>query len=395
MKRSELSSPTREICLAYVNKLEEILGTNLYGVYLYGATVFPDAGPVQDIDCHVILREPFSGREREKIFQLYKELSNQFPPNSGELLDAYFILYKDAQQASPPTHQLRPEIRDEAWALHCTHVRAGYYITLYGPDPTEIFPPVSWSDISAALEQEIGYIEENLKYPAYCILNLCRIVYSFQQRDVVVSKRFSGRWACRLFPQWASLIQAAMKSYDGTATSEDDKLLETEVEHFLEFASERIREIRMEHHGSQIEIRVGHDLSFDQLLALYESLGWIAYTHEQRRAQLPDAIRNSTYVVSAWQGERLIGLTRGLSDDVSIFYLQDILIHPDFQRQGIGKRLLGNCLERFKHVRSKVLLTDDEERQAQFYESLGYKDTRKLNKLQLHTFVQIDGIDLE
>ncbi len=151
----------------------------------------------------------------------------------------------------------------------------------------------------------------------------------------------------------------------------------------------------MTHNGSRVEIRVGHDIQFDQLLALYESVGWIAYTHEQRRAQLQNAIRNSTYVVSAWQEERLIGLARGLSDDVSIFYLQDILIHPDFQRQGIGRRLLNNCLERFKHVRMKVLLTDDEERQARFYESLGYKDTRKLNKLELHTFVQIDGIELE
>ena len=151
----------------------------------------------------------------------------------------------------------------------------------------------------------------------------------------------------------------------------------------------------MTHNSSQVEIRVGHDVQFDQLLELYESVGWIMYTNEQRRAQLQDAIRNSTYVVSAWQEDRLIGLARGLSDDVSIFYLQDILIRPDFQRQGIGRKLLGNCLERFEHVKTKVLLTDDEERQARFYESLGYKDTRRLNKLQLHTFVQIDGIDLE
>jgi hypothetical protein len=250
MKQSELASPTREICQEYVSRLEEILGTKLYGVYLYGATVFPDSGPVQDIDCHVILRELLGDGEREKILRLYKELSHQFPPNGGELLDAYFILYEDAKQTSPPTHQLRPEMRDEAWALHCTHVRAGYYVTLYGPEPTEIFPPVSWSEISAALDQEMRYIEGNLKYPAYCILNLCRLVYSFQERDVVVSKRFSGGWARRLFPQWASLIEAAMKSYEGTATPKDDKLLNAEVGRFLEFASERIREIRVEHPGS-------------------------------------------------------------------------------------------------------------------------------------------------
>jgi len=142
-----------------------------------------------------------------------------------------------------------------------------------------------------------------------------------------------------------------------------------------------------------IEIRVGHELSFEQLLDLYHSVGWAAYTHEQRRADLPKAIRNSTYVVSAWQGDTLVGLARGLSDNVSIFYLQDILIRPEFQGQGIGKQLLSNCLERFKHVRSKVLMTDDREQQLRFYESVGFRNIRDLKTVKLNVFVQIDGID--
>ena len=84
------------------------------------------------------------------------------------------------------------------------------------------------------------FIEENLQYPDYCVLNLCRIVYSFQERDVAVSKRFSGNWARVRFPQWASLIEAAIRSYDDAGKSGDNKLLNAEVGHFLEFASERI-----------------------------------------------------------------------------------------------------------------------------------------------------------
>jgi ribosomal protein S18 acetylase RimI-like enzyme len=146
---------------------------------------------------------------------------------------------------------------------------------------------------------------------------------------------------------------------------------------------------------STMEFRVGRELSFEQLLDLYNSVGWVAYTHERQRANLQKAIRNSTYVVSAWHGNTLVGLARGLSDDVSIFYLQDILVRPEFQRQGIGWQLLQNCLERFKHVRMKVLLTDDEEGQLQFYESLGYRNTKHLSKVQLNTFVQIEGVDLD
>jgi ribosomal protein S18 acetylase RimI-like enzyme len=145
--------------------------------------------------------------------------------------------------------------------------------------------------------------------------------------------------------------------------------------------------------AATVEIRVGRELSFEQLLSLYDSVGWVSYTHEQRRADLPKAIRNSTYVVSAWSEDTLIGLARGLSDDVSIVYLQDILIRPEYQGQGIGKQLLGNCLERFKHVRSKVLMTDDREQQLRFYGSVGLKNIKDLNSVHLNVFVQIDGID--
>ena len=143
---------------------------------------------------------------------------------------------------------------------------------------------------------------------------------------------------------------------------------------------------------SRIHIQVGHEMPLDQVVALYNSVGWLAYTTGAQRPALQKAIQNSTWVVTAWNGEKLIGLARGMSDDVSIFYLQDILIHPEYQRQGVGRKLLLNCMERFKHVRTKVLLTDDQERQRKFYESLGYKNTKEL---KLNVFVQIAGMEPE
>ena len=146
---------------------------------------------------------------------------------------------------------------------------------------------------------------------------------------------------------------------------------------------------------SDIDIKVGKELPFEQLLALYDSVNWAAYTNEQNRNKLETAVRNSTYVVSAWKDSELAGFARGLSDDVSIFYLQDILVRPDYQGKGIGRMLLNNCLERFSHVRTIMLLTDDEEKQLKFYESLGFKNTRHLQKIVMNAFVQMEGIKLE
>jgi len=125
----------------------------------------------------------------------------------------------------------------------------------------------------------------------------------------------------------------------------------------------------------------------DELVELYGSVGWTAYTRDP--VALHNAISNSTYVAVMRDGDELIGIVRGLSDDVSVFYLQDIIVHPDFQGQGHGRELLEHIVERFAHVRQKVLITDDEERQHRLYRSVGYEDVTEIEKL--HAFVRFEN----
>ena len=66
-----------------------------------------------------------------------------------------------------------------------------------------------------------------------------------------------------------------------------------------------------------------------------------------------------------------MGLARVISDDVSICYLQDILVDPNHQRAGVGKTLLEQVLKRYLHVRQKVLITDDEPRLCAFVQIPG------------------------
>jgi GNAT superfamily N-acetyltransferase len=143
---------------------------------------------------------------------------------------------------------------------------------------------------------------------------------------------------------------------------------------------------------AEVVIDVATAVGADELYDLYSSVEWVAYTRD--RAALGEAIANSTYVVTARSGSELVGLARGMSDDVSIFYLQDILVRPDWQHRGVGRLLLQNCLDRFAHVRQKVLLTDNMDAQHRFYRSMGFTDSHDLGA-DLHTFVQIEGIEIE
>lgn len=140
--------------------------------------------------------------------------------------------------------------------------------------------------------------------------------------------------------------------------------------------------------ASSFELRAGCDIPWQELIALYNAVGWKACTVWQRHADLTRALCNSSFVVTAWVGGNLVGLARGLSDDVSVFYLQDVLVVPEHQRQGIGTRLVEACLERYRHVRMCVLLADEDERLSRFYESLGFRNTRDIQDSPLNAYVR-------
>ncbi len=110
--------------------------------------------------------------------------------------------------------------------------------------------------------------------------------------------------------------------------------------------------------------------SRQQILSLYDSVGWSAYTDDPE--VLIQALANSTFAVYAYdQQQQLAGLIRVISDNATICYVQDILVRPSAQRSGIGRALFDAVLQKFQHVRQLVLITDDLPQQRAFYESMG------------------------
>jgi len=131
---------------------------------------------------------------------------------------------------------------------------------------------------------------------------------------------------------------------------------------------------------------------FEQVLALYRSVGWSVYAQDPPK--LLGALEGSSSLVCAWDADQLVGLARAVSDGHTIVYIQDILVDPSHQRRGIGRALVQQLLNRYEHVRQKVLLTDDRPEQLAFYASLGFSNTRELRKTPLNAFVRIEGAKL-
>jgi GNAT superfamily N-acetyltransferase len=108
----------------------------------------------------------------------------------------------------------------------------------------------------------------------------------------------------------------------------------------------------------------------EKILNLYNDAGWTNYTKDEER--LIKAIENSLMVISAWEGDNLVGLIRIIGDGETIIYIQDILVLESYKRKGIGSNFLRNILDKYNHVRQKVLLTDDSDETRGFYEANGF-----------------------
>lgn len=112
------------------------------------------------------------------------------------------------------------------------------------------------------------------------------------------------------------------------------------------------------------------ELDPSEVVALYQSVGWTAYT--DRPEDLMLGLQGSLRVVLARDEGRLVGLARVVGDGATICYLQDVLVSPDTRRQGLGRRLVDQVFGPFSAVRQHVLITDEEAGQKAFYEALGF-----------------------
>ena len=120
------------------------------------------------------------------------------------------------------------------------------------------------------------------------------------------------------------------------------------------------------------------DVTVEDVLPLYEAVGWTNYTTKPE--MLKAAFENSLHIIGAFnKDEKMIGVLRGVGDGASILFIQDILVYPEYQHQGIGTKLLQQILEKYKNVYQIQLATDDSTKTVSFYESNGFTNLTSLN----------------
>lgn len=92
--------------------------------------------------------------------------------------------------------------------------------------------------------------------------------------------------------------------------------------------------------GNAIDYRTGNDLDLDEMIDLYvaSTLGERRPVAERERMEAMR--RHANLVVTAWDGELLVGISRCITDFVWTTYLADLAVRKSHQRQGIGLELI-------------------------------------------------------
>ncbi|MBD2022720.1 GNAT family N-acetyltransferase [Leptolyngbya sp. FACHB-36] len=109
------------------------------------------------------------------------------------------------------------------------------------------------------------------------------------------------------------------------------------------------------------------------LLQLQELFQVAAFWARDRRLEdLEVAIANSDPIITVWDKARMIGFARATSDGIYRATIWDVVIHPDYQGAGLGRKLVQTVLShpKINRVERVYLMTTH---QQAFYERIGFE----------------------
>ena len=100
----------------------------------------------------------------------------------------------------------------------------------------------------------------------------------------------------------------------------------------------------------------------EQVQQLFLSVNWVSGNYPER---LYKALMNSSTVLTVWDNDKLIGLTRVLDDTAMLAQIHYVLVHPDYQGKGIAGKMIEYVKEKYKGM-------PEDKNNVPFYEKHGF-----------------------
>lgn len=118
----------------------------------------------------------------------------------------------------------------------------------------------------------------------------------------------------------------------------------------------------------EIKISETRNIDREQILELYKANKW---SSADKPNELYHALKNSHSLVSAWNGDQLVGIGNAISDGYLVVYYPHLLVHPSYQGQGIGHLIMTKMQEKYKAFHMQMLTADG--KAIDFYQKIGFE----------------------
>ena len=122
---------------------------------------------------------------------------------------------------------------------------------------------------------------------------------------------------------------------------------------------------------SPITYRTGGDLDLDQVIDLYVASTLGARRPVDDRAVMAGMLRHANLVVTAWDGDSLVGVSRSLTDFGYVCYLADLAVRASHQKCGIGRELIRQTRAALSPLCNVVLLAAPAA--VEYYPRIGFE----------------------
>lgn len=217
--------------------LQETLGSNLYGLYLYGSLATGDFHPLSsDIDFVAVTQTSLTRHDISRLRKLHLTLFKTGTTWDKRLEGSYIPLadmprYRAGDGPYPSINEGKFSLTKPGsqWILH-RHVLAHHGVTVYGPSIKDLIEPLHEQDLRRAQAQVLrekwlprlhnDHFFESADDTAYAVLTMARALFLFE-RGQVGTKVEAAHWAYEhIESKWHAIIQTALESR-GTAAFHD------------------------------------------------------------------------------------------------------------------------------------------------------------------------------
>jgi ribosomal protein S18 acetylase RimI-like enzyme len=127
-----------------------------------------------------------------------------------------------------------------------------------------------------------------------------------------------------------------------------------------------------------ITYRTGKEVDSKSLGDLFLSVNWpLGYQPDK----LQRAFSRSDQIITAWDGVKLVGLVNSIADGSVTAFIPYLLVNPGYQKQGIGRALIGMIISAYEGYERIVLLTEKDT--VDFYKKCGFFDVQGIHSMMI------------